>query len=1331
MRLSSWLGVVLAAVAGLALGCAEEVKDVDRIQPHYIEKSLLADGDWYYRQTVVEVAPHIAVGFQGIEGGLEKIRWQITEDHLIAYRTHEVVPGLDANESLEGRVFRGDPVATFDIDTHFDIIREFNTSTGEQTNVLVEDTSLKPWYEREYMRVDWSSNGIEGPVDFGGFFAAVAQKNDWTRETEYFNPDRLVIEDDYIQATTEYFMPGYFENCWYYYGPTFSNYRGQCGAGVIKVRQAFAKIDLEDAKQFEPIEYFDRELLEDEQGNNIKYTTVAVGEDARHMVDVACTSEVLQDLAPDVTLEDCRDLQWDDFNRFGYFRTERQIYDRLIGAGYDATRRYYANHHNIWKKVRDDSGDTIPVGERELRPIVYHLNTNFPEDLKATAVEMVADWNQAFMEAAMAATGLSADEIGDQLERDYDASGEKSVWIDGDKLGPRALFQIRDNTCSVAGIEAYLQRNPKIQSVVDEATNGGGLLPGNLENVCSGLSYFSRELADERFEWEQIGDVRKSFVYWVNEDQPSGPLGYGPSSADPENGRILSGNAYVYGNAIDSYARSTADTIRALNGDLDLDELLDGRSYLEWIDNGTTVADRGVEITPALRRLIDERLGGQDFGGYRPFRDGRGGFDPAAMMRHMRDRVQAPRATDPMAPALLGPQNLGRHVLDTIRQDPVLREKMIDEEMLAAVRPLFGASPSDPVTDEMKDLAIDLAVDRNALQARFEERNRFFAEKNVFLADFIDDQMIGLALELKNKDPEEVYLHLRSAIFRGVTLHEIGHTVGLRHNFKGSFDALNYHDDFWKILSDHPDDEETWNEQKAPEYKYSSIMDYGSRPNSDIHGLGKYDHAAIKFVYGGHVEAFDDDVDVPGRLDVLLEMIDYKTLPELLGGHDKLTSRHDVSADDAMAERATGVVRNAQLFHENPDRSVGDYWSSKIVPFHFCSDEFNGDLWCRTWDDGGNHTEAVKSAIQRYWNYYLFNSYRRGRGEISFINGYFGRQGRLSQYITYPWKYYTFYHAYNTGETRAAGYGLPDDLLEAAMIGLNFVNQVMGTPEPGTYCLNDDLNVFIPNYFGGVDPASCTRVDIPVGMGRNQFIDFDDDYHYRVNYLGSYYDKTAFIFDLFDNFTRFWRLSDYTDDRQYTIGFYNTFRPEIMGMLGDLMQSTFGYYGNFSFYNRVDGNSVVANNLVAAPEGQNELPRIWTSMPRNMIWYAALYGAALHTNSYDGTTDFIEYITLHETGSGEDRLYEDGADAVEFENPLTGQIYRAVQTDDGLSIAYRLVELGNRTIDEWKRAQLAMGADPANAALRESFDLADRNLQDYAELMDDFRLLRGVFDYER
>ncbi|MEZ4466334.1 MAG: hypothetical protein R3F43_18240 [bacterium] len=39
---------------------------------------------------------------------------------------------------------------------------------------------------------------------------------------------------------------------------------------------------------------------------------------------------------------------------------------------------------------------------------------------------------------------------------------------------------------------------------------------------------------------------------------------------------------------------------------------------------------------------------------------------------------------------------------------------------------------------------------------------------------------------------------------------------------------------------------------------------------------------------------------------------------------------------------------------------------------------------------GANHTEAVRSAIQRCWNYYLFSSYRAGRGENAFIQSFFG-----------------------------------------------------------------------------------------------------------------------------------------------------------------------------------------------------------------------------------------------------------------------------------------------------------------------------------------------------
>ena len=43
---------------------------------------------------------------------------------------------------------------------------------------------------------------------------------------------------------------------------------------------------------------------------------------------------------------------------------------------------------------------------------------------------------------------------------------------------------------------------------------------------------------------------------------------------------------------------------------------------------------------------------------------------------------------------------------------------------------------------------------------------------------------------------------------------------------------------------------EEWAKQKLAEYQYASVMDYGARFNSDVHGLGKYDTAAIRFGYG-------------------------------------------------------------------------------------------------------------------------------------------------------------------------------------------------------------------------------------------------------------------------------------------------------------------------------------------------------------------------------------------------------------------------------------------------------------------------------------------------
>src|SRR5262249_47720556 len=135
------------------------------------------------------------------------------------------------------------------------------------------------------------------------------------------------------------------------------------------------------------------------------------------------------------------------------------------------------------------------------------------------------------------------------------------------------------------------------------------------------------------------------------------------------------------------------------------------------------------------------------------------------------------------------------------------------------------------------------------------------------------------------------------------TLHEVGHNMGLRHNFRASFDSMNYFDQYWNLRqmgasstqryagmdftsgkpvgTPYKDSSCSANAGKLRpryidcpggagsveevaggirEFQYSSIMDYGAEFNSDLMGLGKYDRAAMKFSYAGdgYVEVFTD-----------------------------------------------------------------------------------------------------------------------------------------------------------------------------------------------------------------------------------------------------------------------------------------------------------------------------------------------------------------------------------------------------------------------------------------------------------------------------------------
>lgn len=80
-------------------------------------------------------------------------------------------------------------------------------------------------------------------------------------------------------------------------------------------------------------------------------------------------------------------------------------------------------------------------------------------------------------------------------------------------------------------------------------------------------------------------------------------------------------------------------------------------------------------------------------------------------------------------------------------------------------------------------------------------------------------------------------------------IHELGHNLGMRHNFSGSNDQVNFYQP--KELKEMG--------VKRP-VKYSSIMDYGYRTINELPIMGKYDIAALRFAYGRKVELNDGKV---------------------------------------------------------------------------------------------------------------------------------------------------------------------------------------------------------------------------------------------------------------------------------------------------------------------------------------------------------------------------------------------------------------------------------------------------------------------------------------
>ena len=1051
MRTSSHFLMTAAALfVLLASSCASERAPINRVQPNALEKSFfvgksLADPsdnpEFYYRPTIVDV--DYGAGQQGLFTAsyaqtLARVNFEITEDLLVARLTYERVADTSGKGTPSDN--SGQIVAAFKILSHFDVRRAYNPQTGENLNIVEENTSDRPWYDREFMRVDWSQNLVTSAyqLDTLASLKAYADNSIEYEPASYYvedpeNPDAPVFspEQGYFDITNKVFAKpqmldtpyGTFPAC--FFNADFFSGSGpisNCNPVELKVRLSFRRVEDRD---YEPVDW------------------------------------------------DGQRMQMFGAFTTGTMNSDRLGYDRELGV-VDAKWYRFASRHNIWMQshVHDDAGElqtctsdaqcddaagshcdvfrgacTLPVRQRETRPVVYYYGPESDPTLFDAADRVAHDWDSALRNAVQTAR---------YAECVHEAGGVTE---------PNAAADCADQYPT--SLEASLQAVEPILVLCHNPVVAG-----------------DAEACGEPGRLARVGDLRYHMTNIIQSPQVPSPWGIMADAVDPISGEVVSASVNVWNAVTDLATRRTVDLMRWYLGELSSQDVVDGN----YVANVNAVAQpmsapswRGA--TPMSRAEIDARLAAMDNSTATSAGDQRlpEADDAQSSLDWASSRLRATWGDD-----VLGHGNapiLGR--FDAIKGSPVESELITD-----SYRTLVGLDSATPLDANTLELASPLRggfwQNRSALER---QRQLLLAQAGSCVLEAAEPTgTIELAQKLlkkfpvvdENPDAPGIQLsadklnernarwsdYIRKHLTRGVLAHEMGHSMGLRHVFTSSFDALNYRPQYWQLRTRDKAENERCLEPTAdgtscigPRYydpvtdaeregmlttwQQTSVMDYPGDLTQDLLDIGPYDRAALRFIYGDVADIWNDPVAqcslnrdgspacggaaaiIQGQLDRFggitgawfggpRNPTHYSQLDQKLNlirdCHPADTSPppdwdeaedgiYDPVLDGHIVNGTTcsGIPLDFVRYRDMPGVATIDGVTRQVDasgrlrrPYMFASDEYAdiGNVAVYRHDNGADAYEIASFLINEYEDHHIFDDHRRGRTTFTYSSAF-------------------------------------------------------------------------------------------------------------------------------------------------------------------------------------------------------------------------------------------------------------------------------------------------------------------------------------------------------
>ncbi len=787
----------------------------------------------------------------------------------------------------------------------------------------------------------------------------------------------------------------------------------------------------------------------------------------------------------------------------------------------------------------------------------------------------------------------------------------------------------------------------------------------------------------------RVGDLRYNMLAWITTPNVNRIVGLAWWAPDLQTGEIVNASAKLYAPDIDRAAATTRDAILLMRGDITPEDLFRGGyvpSSMADLEELVHSLERYSEDPFAANIEVSERT--------RPF----GGPDGSPVPG------QSLGTPDTFDGASFRSSSLAPFVGTRFESSAVDVESLL----LAGI---------DPRSD---DLSAEMIGAASPLRRSFASRPRRLTETK--LRELGGDLDLPVAADLaylldetSELSADELYQEVRRRFAQATMMHELGHAFGLTHNFSGSYDAFNYKQGYWDARDPTP----RYDRQPSPgerdgnltDYAYASVMDYHPSANAYLHGIGSFDKAAIKWLYGDLVEVFD-----PGDGDLELLKAMWFRQPE---PHLPTVIVDDPSHPGGHTHRS---LHPAKLAQEYPNLLQRDWvplakledpydWGAPLaaadgrvaVPYLSCNDELIGVLpYCQPYDMGLDPYEIVSNLSNWYHAYYMLNSFRRARLDFSTTR----YVDQMWMRVFFPLKKWQNWLAHSQWEfamqepTVHSDEDFLEPLARSADVSFNFLARLLAVPNFGPHrqvtmptgeelLVTHEFNLAISHPDPPMDAPTMT---LPLGPGRIYTSLFSiTTSRFDVENIGTAVDKELALEALLDpSFFWFPGRETWSDVELWMVNFYWTHAPELLDVMGSVIVADTTRLA--AYWDGDEASYRDFTDLSSTSAGVAIDPAIGFSLRLR----AAIYGIGL---LYSGYVDksFLDYSRIYVVGADDEVPLDPSVPVVDFLDPRTGKLYRAPSflTVEGIELG-----IGARLLQKAQGSLLAStgAASPEYAA---------------------------------